>query len=310
MQNENEEVKMKRKTLDEIPASVSASPVRTRASAKKKSGKVKKGDRMYYILVQTVLLVVMFFSLGMIGMKVYSYVSESEYYEGVINDYEISFDNPYKDVEKEIPSYPVPTPERLVYPVGPSKQTLEDLKAKNPDFKLWLYIEDTNINYYVLQAADNDFYLHKNINKKYFKAGSLFMDFRNDAEALTGNTIIYGHNMHDQSMFYDLKKFLDKDFFESHPYVYTYSPDEVTVWQVFSARITTTDEYYIKTSFSSDEQYYEFIEGFKLKSLYASDVILTAESDVLTLSTCHKYDESNGRLVVHAVKVGTGILAS
>ena len=71
-----------------------------------------------------------------------------------------------------------------------------------------------------------------------------------------------------------------------------------------------TDEYYIKTAFSSDEQYYNFIEDFKLKSLYASDVILTAESDILTLTTCHKYDVSNGRLVVHAVKVGTGILAS
>lgn len=309
MQTDNQ-VKIKRKTIEDIPPCVQTSDVQTQVPVKKKPSKVKKGDRMYYIIVQTVLLVVMFFSLGMIGMKVYSYVSESEYYEGVINDYEISFDNPYKDIDKEVPSYPVPTPERLVYPVGPSRQTLEDLKAKNPDFKLWLYIEDTNINYYVLQSTDNDFYLHKNINKKYFKAGSLFMDFRNDAEEMTGNTIIYGHNMHDQSMFYDLKKFLDKDFFDSHPYVYTYSLDEVTVWKVFSVRTTTTDEYYIKTSFASDEQYYDFIEDFKLKSMYASDVILTAESDILTLTTCHKYDVSNGRLVVHAVKVGTGILAS
>lgn len=309
MLNDNE-IKKKRKTIEDMPSSVHRPEEPKPVEAKKKPKKVKKGDRMYYILVQTVLLVVMFFSLGMIGMKVYSYVSENEYYQGVINDYEISFENPYKNIDKEVPSYPVPTPERLVYPVGPSRQTLEDLKAKNPDFKLWLYIEDTNINYYVLQSTDNDFYLHKNINKKYFKAGSLFMDFRNNAEEMTGNTIIYGHNMHDQSMFYDLKKFLDKDFFDSHPYVYTYSLDEVTVWQIFSVRTTTTDEYYIKTAFSSDEQYYNFIEDFKLKSLYASDVILTAESDILTLTTCHKYDVSNGRLVVHAVKVGTGILAS
>ena len=309
MLNDNE-IKKKRKTIEDMPSSVHRPEKPKSVEAKKKPKKVKKGDRMYYILVQTVLLVVMFFSLGMIGMKVYSYVSENEYYQGVINDYEISFENPYKNIDKEVPSYPVPTPERLVYPVGPSRQTLEDLKAKNPDFKLWLYIEDTNINYYVLQSTDNDFYLHKNINKKYFKAGSLFMDFRNNAEEMTGNTIIYGHNMHDQSMFYDLKKFLDKDFFDSHPYVYTYSLDEVTVWQIFSVRTTTTDEYYIKTAFSSDEQYYNFIEDFKLKSLYASDVILTAESDILTLTTCHKYDVSNGRLVVHAVKVGTGILAS
>lgn len=309
MLNDNE-IKKKRKTIEDMPSSVQPTEREKQVVMKKKPKKVKKGDRLYYILVQTVLLVVMFFSLGMIGMKVYSYVSENEYYQGVINDYEISFEDPYKDIDKEVPSYPVPTPERLVYPVGPSRQTLEELKAKNPDFKMWLYIEDTNINYYVLQSTDNDFYLHKNINKKYFKAGSLFMDFRNNAEEMTGNTIIYGHNMHDQSMFYDLKKFLEKDFFESHPYIYTYSPDEVTVWQIFSVRTTTTDEYYIKTAFSSDEQYYAFIEDFKLKSLYASDVILTAESDILTLTTCHKYDVSNGRLVVHAVKVGTGILAS
>ena len=82
------------------------------------------------------------------------------------------------------------------------------------------------------------------------------------------------------------------------------------MWKIFSVRTTTTDEYYIKTAFSSKDNYYQFIEDFKLKSLYRSDVILTAEDDILTLSTCHKYDVSNGRLVVHAVKVGTGMLAS
>ena len=300
-------IKKKRKTIDDVqPATLTDA----KTVAKKKPKKVNKGDRLYYILVQTVLLVVMFFSLGMIGMKVYSYVSESEYYEGVVNDYEISFEDPAKDIDKDVPSYPVPTPERLVYPVGPSRQTLEELEAKNSDFTMWLYIEDTNINYYVLQSKDNDFYLHKNINKKYFKAGSLTLDFRIDPENLDGHTIIYGHNMHNKTMFYDLKKFMEKDFFDSHPYVYTYSLNEVTVWKIFSVRTTTTDEYYIKTAFSSKDSYYQFIEDFKLKSLYRSDVILTAEDDILTLTTCHKYDVSNGRLVVHAVKVGTGMLAS
>ena len=306
--DDNVVIKKKRKTIDEVKPAVVSEVKQT--VPKQKSKKVNKADRMYYIIVQTVLLVVMFFSLGMIGMKVYSYVSESEYYEGVINDYEISFDNPADDIDKEVPSYPVPTPERLVYPVGPSKQTLEELEAKNSDFTMWLYIEDTNINYYVLQAKDNDFYLYKNIDKKYFKAGSLFLDFRMDPDNLKGHTIIYGHNMHNKSMFYDLKKFLDKEFFESHPYFYTYSLNEVTVWKIFSVRTTTTDEYYIKTAFASKDSYYSFIEDFKLKSLYRSDVILTAEDDVLTLTTCHKYDVSNGRLVVHAVKVGTGMLAS
>ncbi|MBE7067462.1 MAG: class B sortase [Ruminococcaceae bacterium] len=279
-------------------------------SSNKPKKKVNKGDKLYYLIVQTVLLTVMFFSLGMIGMKVYSYVSESEYYEGVINDYQISFDNPAAEIEKTAPAYPMPTPERLSYPVGPSKQTLLDLEAKNEDFCMWLYIEDTNINYYVLQSDDNDYYLSRNIDGKNFKAGSLILDFRNDADKMSGHTIIYGHNMHNKSMFGHLKLYLEKEFFDSHQYFYTYTPEEVTVWKVFSVRTTTTDEYYIKTAFSTKESYYDFLVDFREKSIYDTDVIVTAEDDVLTLTTCHKYEHANGRLVVHAVKVGTGILAS
>ena len=286
------------------------SPPPAKKSAKPPKTKVKKGDRLYYLIVQTVLLCVMFFSLGMIGMKVYSYVSESEYYEGVINDYQISFDNPAAEIEKTPPVYPMPTPERLNYPIGPSKQTLMDLKAKNEDFCMWLYIEDTNINYYVLQADDNDYYLSRNIDGENFKAGSLVLDFRNNAETMSGHTIIYGHNMHNKSMFGHLKLYLEKEFFDSHQYFYTYTTEEVTVWKVFSVRTTTTDEYYIKTAFSNKETYYNFLVDFREKSIYDTDVIITAEDDVLTLTTCHKYEYANGRLVVHAVKVGTGILAS
>lgn len=297
-------VKTKRKILDD-------SHFDSENSTKAPSAeKVKKGDRLYYLIVQTVLLCVMFFSLGMIGMKAYSYVSESEYYEGVINDYQISFDQPEAEINKTPPAYPMPTPERLSYPVGPSRDTLLSLEKKNEDFAMWLYIEDTNINYYVMQSSDNDYYLSKNIDKKAFKAGSLVLDFRNNAHTMAGHTIIYGHNMHNKSMFGHLKLYLDPEFYQTHQYFYTYTADEVTVWKVFSVRTTTTDEYYIKTSFASKDAYYKFLVDFREKSIYDTDVILTAEDDVLTLTTCHKYEVSNGRLVVHAVKVGTGILAS
>lgn len=175
------------------------------------------------------------------------------------------------------------------------------LLKENEDLVGWITIGDTKIDYPVLQAENNDEYLTRNFYKEDNIAGSIFMDFRNDIESPNLNTIIYGHRMKDGSMFEQLTKFEDEEFFKSHP---TFDFD--TLYdnyeaEIFAVYITTTDFNYIQTDFASDEEYQQLINKIQEKSMYKTGVEVNADDHILTLSTCdYELDENDGRLVVHA----------
>ena len=291
-----------------------------KAAVKKKRGKKpSKMDRVFFLITQSILMAILFFTIGMLTNKMHSYVSEDALDKQLLNEFGISFatmdpsGNTDED-SKDVPAYPVETPPRYKYPEGPTLAQLTAMKEKNSDFVCLLYIPSTMIEpitYPVLQAHDNDFYLYKDFNKNYKRSGSLFLDFRNNAETLEGHSIIYGHNMHDGSMFGNVLKYYqyeDGSFLKKHQYIYTYSLSGVDVWKVFSVYETTTDENYIQTHFASEDEYYQFIKDLHNKSFFDTDVILKATDDVLTLSTCYKFNAANGRLVVNAVRVGSSIL--
>ena len=294
--------------------------------AKKRTDKKRKGkkagymDRVFFLLTQTILMAILFFTIGMLTDKMYSYLSEDAIDKQLLNEFGITFAtaNPSGEVkeegEKDVPEYPVETPPRYQYPEGPTLAQLTAMEEKNSDFVCLLHIPSTMIEpitYPVLQAKDNNFYLYKDFNKQYKRSGSLFLDFRNNAETLDGHSIIYGHNMNDGSMFGNVLKYYqyeDGSFLKKHPYIYTYSTSEVSIWKVFSVYETTTKENYIQTHFESNEEYYQFIKDLHNKSFFDTDVILKETDDVLTLSTCYKFNAENGRLIVNAVRVGKSIL--
>lgn len=296
----------------------------------KKDNKPSLTSKAFYIATQTVLCAILFFTAGMLSDKGYAYVSEREDNEMIRNEFGITFAStptPLQDTEsstlegqstatpqstsKPVPSYPVETPKRYTYPEGITIEQLKALKERSSNFAFWMYIGDTTINYNVMQATDNDYYLHRNIDGKYADSGSLFLDYRNDKNTLDGHTIVYGHNMNDGSMFGNLLKYYtggNDTYLKEHPYLYTYSENGVGIWKIFSVYETTTDEYYLQTRFASDDEYYTFIKDLQNKSAFKTDVLLKATDDVMTLSTCYKFSHVNGRLVVNAVRVGTSIL--
>jgi sortase B len=162
-------------------------------------------------------------------------------------------------------------------------------------------MDDTQINYPIVQAKDNDYYLFRNYKGEDMRAGSIFMDYRNDVKSQNRNTILYGHRMKDGSMFGSLKKMLDEDFFMSHRKLYYDTLFEGYDLEVFSVYTTTTDFYYIETDFSSDTEYTSFLEKIQEKSLYKTDTKVTESDQIVTLSTCdYALDPEAGRLVVHA----------
>lgn len=284
-------------------------------------GKGKKNGAMnkaFYLFTQMILSAILFISIGILTSKAYSYVSERENNRQLANEFGISFATPDTSAnignagvtQRPVPQYPVPTPKRYTYPEGPNLEQLKALEEKNNDFAFWLYIPGTTISYNVMHAEDNDYYLYRTIDHKHAESGSLFLDFRNNAETLKGHTIVYGHNMYDGSMFGNLLKFYQngEDYLKEHQFLYTYSKSGVGIWKIFSVYETTTDEYYIETYFKNQEAYYNFIRDLQKKSVFKTDVLLKATDDVMTLSTCYKFHSEDGRLVVHAVRVGTSIL--
>ncbi len=220
-----------------------------------------------------------------------------------------------ENIESELEQEPVEqetveeNTEVVLSPEERELQELREIKAIQDKFKRlleinedvvgWVRIKNTKVDYPVLHAADNDYYLYRNINKRKSSAGSIFMDFRNDITKENRHTIIYGHNMRDGSMFADLLYYESRWNFENKNIIEFETLYGSTKWKIFSAYLTDTDFYYIETNFETDEVYLSFLETLKEKSLHASGVSLSADDRILTLSTC-SYSFNDARFVVHA----------
>jgi sortase B len=272
--------------------------------------KKRRRSKIIYIAIESVLAAVMLFAAAKLGENYKSNVAGREHHQAVRELTEHSAEPVvYITPERKAPAYPMATPKRIEYPAESLPKTRDDLqvyKDLNEDFRFWLYIPDSQVSYYVLQGDTNDEYLRMDIFREYNHSGCLFLDYRNNGKTMEGHTIIYGHTMNDISIFGELRDYMDKDYYDSHRYFYTLSLDSVTMWRVFSVYITTVDEYYIETFFRTPADYLKFINGLKNSSMHPSDVTLVPTDDVLTLSTCYRlFHGADGRLVVHAVKVGS-----
>ncbi|EAD5841074.1 TPA: class B sortase [Listeria innocua] len=182
---------------------------------------------------------------------------------------------------------------------GEVRDELKALQKLNKDMAGWLTMADTEIDYPILQSTDNDYYLHHNYKNEKARAGSIFKDYRNTNEFLDKNTIIYGHNMKDGSMFADLRKYLNKDFLAAHP-TFSYESGlanyEVEIFAVYE---TTTDFYYIETEFPEPKDFDNYLQKVKQQSIYQSNVKVSSKDRIITLSTCDtEKDYEKGRMVI------------
>ena len=174
---------------------------------------------------------------------------------------------------------------------------------KNPDTIGWIKVLGTDINYPVVQTNNNDFYLTHSFDKSYNKAGWIFADYINKNlknNELDKNTIIYGHNRQNNSMFGTLSNVFKEEWLSNKEnyYINVSTLNNNMVWEVFSTYTIEKEEYYIQSNFSSDEEYISFLNTIKNRSTYKYDVNISKEDKILTLSTCTNVGE--GRTVLHA----------
>jgi len=179
------------------------------------------------------------------------------------------------------------------------KELIEDNEI-NDDTIGWITIEGTTIDYPIVQAGDNCYYLTHDCNCCESKYGSIFMDYHNAADFSDKHTILYGHNMKNGSMFHDLNDYSSHVYLDEHTYIKVYSQGVDRKWAIFSTYSTEPDFNYLQTAFDSPEEYSIFLNALLSHSEFNDlKVQVSAEDKILTLSTCSD-DLENGRRVVHA----------
>lgn len=187
--------------------------------------------------------------------------------------------------------------------IGYISVDFSDLIAKNNETVGWIKVNNTNVNYSVVQHSDNEYYLRHDFNKKYNINGWVYADYRDDFEYFGSNTIIYAHNMTDRSMFGSLVWCLKDSWYtnsENH-YIKMSTPKANTVWKIFSIYTIKPEVYYLRTYFESEEEHKTFIDNLTDRSIYDFQEDVSVNDKILTLSTCT--DDGTKRVVIHAKMV-------
>lgn len=175
-----------------------------------------------------------------------------------------------------------------------------DLLKKNSETVGWLKVNNTNVNYSVVQHSDNDYYLKHDFNKRNNYAGWVYGDFRDDFEHFGNNTIIYAHNMTNRTMFGSLVWVLKESWYknEENQYIKISTPTSNTVWKIFSIYTIKPEVYYLKTYFQDNAEHKKFLETIKDRSIYNFNEDINTDNKILTLSTCT--DDGTKRIVIHS----------
>lgn len=252
-----------------------------------------------------VILVIIF----MIGINYYKNYVDEQHYLGIENNLKEIIKVNQKKTEEENPLDVIePGDEDLttttttttsVYDIQYEK-VFSTLQEINKDTVGWLTVNNTRIDYPVVQAKDNDYYLRRDYYQNKNRHGWIFMDYRNNPDELNENTIIYGHNLANQTMFGTLRYALNSYWYKkSANQIITFNtPNENMKFQIFSIYTIPTTNDYLDITFPTTDAYQAYIDLVKGRSIYDFNIEVATDDKILTLSTCANGNDK--RLVIHA----------
>ena len=198
--------------------------------------------------------------------------------------------------DSPVPVYPSPETETLWVPAAPEEEDphitfletldLEALRQVNPQVVGWILIPDTRINYPLLQGSDNDYYLKRTWDQRQNAVGSIFLEHLSSPDLSDFNTIVYGHNMRDGSMFAGLRKYRDQSYFEEHPYVYIRSDQGVYRYEIFASCLAGINSDAYSLGFPGEEARSRFLDNVLADSFLSTGIRPEITDRILTLSTC------------------------
>ncbi len=187
--------------------------------------------------------------------------------------------------------------------VIPESIDFNKLWEENEEIRAWLYCPDTVISYPVVHTTDNDKYLRKNLALQYSNAGTLFIETKNNPDFSDWNTIIYGHNMKNGSMFKTITYYGEEAYYKEHPVMYLYTAEKKYEIQLIAGCVVDAAESEIyqlglgEDSGSNSQEKQNLLDKLIKKSTFTSAQTYTAADHFVTLSTCF-YEYENARYVL------------
>lgn len=221
----------------------------------------KKGDVLFKI-VMAILIIIILFSGYKVGTILYGYHQGNSQYEEVQEIAKVE----EEDGEEEI--------------------NFEALLRVNEDVKAWIYLEDTVIDYPVMQTTNNDYYLYHMFNGEENGAGSIFVDYRNPAPFEDFNTVLHGHRMKDGSMFKPLVQYADAEFYENHKVIEFTTQTQTYDCEVFAAATIPADSDLYQFEFYSEEDRLDYLNRLDAVNELHTDVEVGVEDEIVMMSTC------------------------
>lgn len=215
---------------------------------------------------------------------------------------------PYRPQETALPAVPefvsvddIAAPDKKPVVVN---QTVADAKALNADIVGWLRLDGTGIDYPFVQAADNDYYLRRDINGDYAYAGTLFMDANANRQFTQFSSAIFGHNMLNGTMFSDVLKYKDAAFFNAFPTGWLFLEDATYQLEVFAyMEVSGSDAVVYKTDYRDEREMQITLEYIAQNAQRYRNLSLTPKDRLVLLSTCtDNLDEMRGVLFVRLVQ--------
>lgn len=179
----------------------------------------------------------------------------------------------------------------------------QELININSDFVGWIKIDETNINYPIVQGTNNTYYLKHSFYKEYSNAGSIYMDATANSDFTSQNTFIYGHYTSNGSMFGQLGKYMEQSFYDEHKDIYIYTPTKNYKLEIFSVHVDKASSKSYQMNFTTEESYKSYIDLMKEYSVIKSDVNVDYTKDkIVTLYSCsHERNHAkDDRYYIHA----------
>ena len=174
------------------------------------------------------------------------------------------------------------------------------LLLKNNNTVGYIKINNTAVNYPVVQGSDNEFYLNHSFDKSENKAGWIFLDFRGNLIDLVDNNVIYGHSRLDGTLFGSLNNVLTSNWQDNKDnyVIYLSTLKENMLFQIFSIYTIPKESYYITPNFASIEKKKVWLNEMKKRNVAPINTLVNENDKILTLSTCQ--NNYGGRIVIHS----------
>ena len=158
--------------------------------------------------------------------------------------------------------------------------------TENADIVAYIFVEGTNIEGVILQGENNQFYLERDVYKRFNVNGSIFLDYQNRNDFTDRNTIIYAHNMRNGIMFHDLQFFMQPEYFANHRYITILTENHVLTYEIFAAFSTHIAFEYVRTRFVDDYDFEYFVHSLKERAVNRTETVVETHDRIILLSTC------------------------